>query len=370
MNLRNRRRTDIEPPPQAQTRLDLFDRGRTEDLLPRDEDFWKFEVPEPITPTVEIYSETDLAAAKKWTEGLDGDAKARAMTSLKALGSPQRNLALVDDCWRERLEDLRESMPNFGAPIDFVANQFALSGLADRVLRLPPLLLSGPGGIGKTEAAHSLAEVCGVQFNVFDMSISQTTSSLAGSEAHWSNSNVGAIFRWLGGESVHANPVIFLDELDKAADGGSFGPATNALYTLLEPRSARRFVDVSIPPMRLDASHIIWIAACNNPDLIEPALRSRFRLFEISPPSRSESLAIISSVYSRLRYESGGWGQHFPETLPSEIIEALAELPPRKIKQRLLDACGFAARHGRTHLLPSDVAGRMSQPVKRRAGFI
>jgi ATP-dependent Lon protease len=323
-----------------------------------------------LEPVINIFSDSDFREAIAWAESLERESGARALAALKRLDRGERRLALVSEEWREMLQDLEAKYPNFERVTGWIGTQLALCEIGNQAFKLPPILLEGPPGVGKTAYSHSLAALFEVEFHTFDFSTAHSTFGLTGSESNYGNSTEGAIWRWLA-QSEYANVVAFLDEIDKVDSSGGSTPVTNALYGLLEERSARRFLDTSQPILPLDVSHIVWVAACNDPSRIEPALLSRFRRFYIAPPTRRQSAAIIHSIYAQLCAETT-WGCHFAE-LPDAVVECLLELPPRKIKQRLLDGCGFAAKEARFVLKPDDVVGGRwsSTPMmKRRAGFV
>ena len=73
-----------------------------------------------------------------------------------------------------------------------------------------------------------------------------------------------------------------------------------ALHQLLEPRQAKRFKDLSLPTLPLDASHVIWVATGNDIDAIEKPILDRFVVFEIEKPSAAHMRTIAQSVYQRV----------------------------------------------------------------------
>lgn len=194
---------------------------------------------------------------------------------IRAAGHERRCLGELPDDWPELIEDFSRDFPNFAELVEILHDHFALHAMGDGRVSWSPILLVGPAGIGKTEAARWLAERLYLPFRVMDMASTQSSSPLAGSEAFWSNSEPGVLFELLAYQPK-ANPVVVLDELDKTNQARQYDPLA-ALYTLLEPRSARSFIDLSIRDFAIDASHVNWIATANSLDSIPSPLLSRLR---------------------------------------------------------------------------------------------
>jgi ATP-dependent Clp protease ATP-binding subunit ClpA len=124
---------------------------------------------------------------------------------------------------RERLRSLEAELKSrvFGqdAALEHLASAIRLSraGLRDPRKPIGSFLFTGPTGVGKTEAARSLAEVLGVELIRFDMSEyseRHTVSRLIGAPPGY----VGFDQAGLLTESVIRNPhsVLLLDEIEKA----------------------------------------------------------------------------------------------------------------------------------------------------------
>ena len=66
------------------------------------------------------------------------------------------------------MDDFEAAFPNFRELAEVLRDHFALSSLGDRRANWPPVLLVGPAGIGKTEAARWLADWMSLPFRVLD----------------------------------------------------------------------------------------------------------------------------------------------------------------------------------------------------------
>lgn len=247
---------------------------------------------------------------------------------------------------------LKASHPHFGTVIDFVANQLELAKVSKRPVRIPPMLLSGPPGVGKTHFSDALAKVLGVPTRRHQMDQAETSSALLGSEATWSNSRTGLVFE----ELVHgdyANPVILLDELDKAPSRDMRMNPVNVLHTLLEPVSAAHVRDLSVD-LEIDASMVTWIATCNYPWRVPFTLRTRMKEFFIGMPTAEQALLVARSVINRALADAGVPGFKQPGR---DVIVALAPLSAREIYQVVIAAVATAVKHrqrfiGTQHLPP------------------
>ncbi|RFP76173.1 AAA family ATPase [Hydrogenophaga borbori] len=338
----------------------------------------------PPTQRLQVYREEDVQRVAASAQSVDSDARKRNEPLgylLKAKG-PWRRIGTPESV--EAILALQEDHPHFGEVIQFVANHVALQKMrfgagnaetdkvpakgkkvragkgastrggahpetADQVkppVRLPPLLLYGPPGVGKTHFCESLAKVLGVPVRRHPMDQAETSGALLGSDAVWGNSRYGLVFDLLGlGE--YANPLVILDELDKAQTmgktSGGFSSPTGVLHSLLEPVSAAQVRDISLD-LELDASQIAWIATANYPWWVPATLRSRFREFFIMPPDAEQAIQLARSVVKNA-LTAAGFGIGEPDR---RIVVALAHLSAREIFQVTVMAAGRAAAKGYT----------------------
>lgn len=254
--------------------------------------------------------------------------------------------------------------PNFTCFFAWLRAQLTLVARhGDQVVSLPPVLLVGPPGVGKTVVLRRLAEALDTPFLSLDMAAQQSGSRLSGSQLFWNNARAGDLFNELAMGRA-ANPIVLLDEIDKINPHSQFSPAS-ALYTLLERRTARSFEDLFLPGIPLDASRVLWFATANSTTGMDGALLSRFRVLHIPAPSREEMPVVCQSVYADLRAEAS-WGHAFPAQLDEAVIARLTQVSPRGLARTLEAAFGLAALAGRDHLTPDDLSG---DDLGRRPGL-
>jgi ATP-dependent Lon protease len=259
---------------------------------------------------------------------------------------------------------LYDQLPNFTAALDDVKKQIALCASSADALELQPMLLLGAPGIGKTYFAKQLAELIATGYGFVSMSSMTAGWILSGSSSQWKNSKPGKVFEtFLHGQ--YANPLILVDELDKASGDSQYDPL-GALYALLEHDTARVFIDefVELP---IDASNVFWVATANDTARIPEPILNRMNVYEIDPPDRDGALRIAQSIYGEIR-GSHDWGKPFPEQPAADVLEKLASVTPREMRRTILSAFGNAKLAGRDEIRLDDVQdGRSAR--KARIGF-
>jgi ATP-dependent Lon protease len=169
------------------------------------------------------------------------------------------------------------------------------------------MLLLGPPGLGKTHFSQQVAELLGVPHAALSYDQPSAGNSLSGTDSHWSNSSTGLLFE-LVCQGEHANPVLLLDEIDKATVDSAKAERSplGELHGALEPVTARRIKDQSLG-IQFDASLVTYIATANSIGGIEPSVLSRFEIFVIQPPEPREAVEtarrVAASVLQRMGLE-------------------------------------------------------------------
>ncbi len=273
----------------------------------------------------------------------------KVMDDLLARGET-RLVGLKAD-WRARIAQMRTDMPNLSKVIDRLEACCALSAFARKPLRIPPLLLVGPPGVGKTHFAKCVADMLGVPRFIYALESAETVSVLTGSEKHWWNSETGQLFKLIV-QTDFANPVVVLDELDKISSGNHYKPA-NALHAVLEPATAQHLRDKCID-LVFDASYVVYIATANRLSPIDASLVSRFELFHIEAPEPRAAVAIARAVGQQVLGELKLTRRFDKPT--GEVVQQLALLgSPRRMHKVLVAAVGRAVVSGRSRLMVADL---------------
>lgn len=219
------------------------------------------------------------------------------------------------------LDPLRTEFPWFAGITDWVRRRLTLMHrLSAPSLTLPPLLLVGPPGIGKSSYVHQLAQCLGNPIHHQPMAGLSEALTITGSSRTFKMSGPSLPVRaFLATGS--ASPAILLDEIDKTGTSTQHGSPLDALLPLLERETASRFRDQFLD-RTLDVTHILWIATVNRADTLPAALRSRFHIVDAGEPGPDHLDVLIDRFRRQMAAEYGIDTNALPQETPL-ILTAL-----------------------------------------------
>lgn len=262
----------------------------------------------------------------------------------------------------DALDPLYEESPNFSEVLDDLRRYLGLSLAGSGGFNVMPLLLLGDPGVGKTHFGKRLARVMETEFEFISMNALSAGFVITGTSATWKGAKCGKIAERLV-QGKYANPVVLLDEVEKATGSSQSDPMA-ALYQLLEPETSSHFHDEFID-LDLDASQIFWVLTANSLEGIPDPLLNRMAVYEVPAPTPEQAALIAQKVYEGILQEMQL--KDFDATLDAAVLEKMSAISPRDMRKTLLDGLGFAVQAKRTQVLAEDINVRSSG--KRKMGF-
>ncbi|MBO9454646.1 AAA family ATPase [Paracoccus sp. R12_1] len=240
-------------------------------------------------PTVRIYK-----AAQKFTRSDD----ARAQTSERLEKKLELRGVATESEATEAISIVYGEHSWFSEPLDYIwkRRQDAIED-GRPWFQVPPILIWGPPGCGKTHFLSRLAELSGVQYRRLDYSSVEGGMSIAGTDARWSNSRPGAIVETIA-QTGCANPLFFIDEIEKAKKNHGASDPHHALLPLLQRDTAKTFFDQSLSA-RVDLSFVSYVFAANEIWPIPAPLLDRVRVFEVRYPRGKQLRDLIERRLSK-----------------------------------------------------------------------
>jgi ATP-dependent Lon protease len=252
----------------------------------------------------------------------------------------ERLLKTVPINFKQQIQALKTQYPNCRNFLNYVESFSALALKQPYpTFYFPPVLLIGPPGVGKTAVVNAVAELVGIASRQVDLASTTAGMVLGGMSTQWSDAKSGVIIDLLRDNDA-ANPLVILDELDKASSSSKYDPL-GPLYCLLEQRTATKFIDEALD-LPSDASHVIYVATANSSQYIPKPILSRFITLQIEAMSAEQHGQVTQSIYASL-LQQHECAALFKRTLSESVIEELRNHPPRIIKAILRRALAQAA---------------------------
>ena len=249
------------------------------------------------------------------------------------------------------MDHLYDEMPNFHEALDDIRRQLALCQDSRDALEITPMLLLGPPGVGKTHFAREVAQLLGTGMGFVSMSSLTAGWLLSGASSQWKGARPGKVFETLV-DGQYANPVMVIDEIDKARGEHAYDPL-GALYSLLEHDTARSFID-EFAEVAVDASQVIWVATANDERAIPEPILNRVNVYQVQMPDFEAARTIARRLYAAIRSQHH-WGLRFDADPPDEVLDRLAELAPREMRRAWMTAFGNARLDGRGQIEVADL---------------
>ena len=163
-----------------------------------------------------------------------------------------------------------------------------------------PLMLVGPPGCGKSHLARLVAERAGTGHAVLDLAGMSDNRALEGTARGWTNTQPCFPAMTIN-RTMTVNPVICLEEIDKAGGSARNGDPLATILTMVERSTAHGYFDKCLLAP-VDLSHVNWIATANDVSRLPAPLRSRFDIVVIEPPRLEHFEALLGNVLRALAH--------------------------------------------------------------------
>lgn len=275
---------------------------------------------------------------------------------------------LLDLPWDEQTEDAY-NLKNAQKVLD--TDHYGMAKIKERILeylavlqlkgdmKSPILCFVGPPGIGKTSLGRSIASAMGRKYVRLSFGGLHDESEIRGHRKTYIGAMPGRIIQALR-KAKTSNPVMILDEVDKI--GKDFrGDPSSALLEVLDPEQNNTFYDNYLE-LEYDLSRVLFIATANSIQDIQPALRDRLEIIELSGYAVEEKVEIAKRHLFPKEQEAHGL-KNVKLQMGDKVLEKVIEEYTRESGVRELDRqlAAIMRSMAKTYALSGKLKGAITQ---------
>ena len=200
-------------------------------------------------------------------------------------------------------------------------------------MKSPILCFVGPPGIGKTSLGRSIAHAIGRKYVRQSLGGLHDESEIRGHRKTYIGAMPGRIIQSIR-KAKTSNPVMILDEIDKIG-ADHRGDPSSALLEVLDPEQNHTFYDNYLE-LEYDLSKVLFIATANNINNIQPALRDRLEIIDLSGYAIEEKVEIAKRHLVPRQLDAHGL-KKIKIKIPDTVLEKTIESYTRESGVRELD---------------------------------